>query len=147
MSEEKERIKIKMQLIAVPCLPGDHMYYIIPGEPGSEINAPHIFEDTCTDVSVKAIFGIDARYEKAELGTDLFLTKEEAQKELEKRYPELSKPTGETSRQVKRCGNCVLYKKHTQFSTYGYCTRNEVVAEEYIGVNTKPCPHYEWRGY
>ena len=85
MSEEKERIKIKMQLIAVPCLPGDHMYYIIPGEPGSEINAPHIFEDTCTDVSVKAIFGIDARY--------------------------------------------------------------EVVAEEYIGVNTKPCLHYEWRGY
>lgn len=90
MSKEKEHIKIKMQLIAVPCLPGDKLYYIIPGEPGSEINEPHIFEDTCTDVSTKAIFGIDARYEKAELGTDLFLTRDEARKELEKRYPEVN---------------------------------------------------------
>ena len=88
MPDEKERIKIKMQLISVSCLPGDKLYYIIPGELADELNSPHIFEDICTDVSVKAIFGIDARYEKSELGTDLFLTKEEAQKELEKRYPE-----------------------------------------------------------
>lgn len=87
MTDENERMKFNMHSISVPCLPGDHLYYIIPGEMGSKLDPPHIFEDTCTDVSTKAIFGIDARYEKSELGNDLFLTKEEAQKELDRRYP------------------------------------------------------------
>lgn len=73
-------------MISVPCLPRDHLYYIIPGENESKLDPPYIFEDTCTDVSTKVIFGIDARYDKSELGKDLFLTKEEAQKELERRY-------------------------------------------------------------
>lgn len=143
MTEENERMKFKMHLISVPCLPGDHLYYIISGEMGSKLDPPYIFEDTCTDVSTKAIFGIDARYEKSELGNDLFLTKEEAQKELDRRYP----PVVNAPNCVKRCGNCKHYKKHSQFSAYGYCSRNEIVAEEYLGVNTKPCDKYEWIGY
>lgn len=131
-------------MISVPCLPGDHLYYIIPGEIGSKLDPPHIFEDTCTDVSTKAIFGEDARYEKSELGKDLFLTMEEAQKELERRYPPAVNPPNIS---VKRCGNCKHYQKHSQFSTYGYCSRSEIVSEEYIGVNKKSCDHYQWRGY
>lgn len=132
MTVENER------LISVPCLPGEHLYYIIPGEMESKLDPPYIFEDTCTDVSTKAIFGMDARYEKSELGKDLFLCREEAQKELDRRYPPNC---------AKRCGNCKHYKKHSQFSAYGYCSRNEIVAEEYIGVNTKPCGKHEWIGY
>lgn len=90
MTEDKANIKLKKQWIEVPCLPNDHLYYIIPGDLADELDPPRIFEDTCTDVSTKEIFGIDARYEKDELGKDLFLTREEAQKELEKRYPEIN---------------------------------------------------------
>lgn len=76
-----------IRMISVPCMPGDHLYYIIPGDPQSEYDKPYVFEDTCTDVSTKAVFGIDTRYEKSELGVDLFLTKEEAQSALERKYP------------------------------------------------------------
>lgn len=90
MTDQEEHIMLKKQWIEVPCLPGERLYYIIPGNLADELDPPRIFEDTCTDVSTKAIFGIDARYEKDELGKDLFLTREEAQKELEKRYPEIN---------------------------------------------------------
>ena len=144
MSQEKECIKVKMQLIAVPCLPGDHLYYIIPGEPGDELNSPHVFEDICTDVSTKAIFGKDARYEKSEIGVDLFFNEEEAQATLEQRYFKKEKPPDGL---VNRCGNCKFYKRNMQYSTYGYCSLKEIVAENYIGVNTKSCEKHEWRGY
>ena len=82
---EKDRQTLLM--IPVPCMPGDSLFYIIPGTPGSTTDPPYIYEDICTDVSTKLIFGKDAQYNKSELGVDLFLTREDAQTAFDQRYP------------------------------------------------------------